>query len=86
MITYSHDEPYSVQIFFFGFIISSIVIINLENPQKLSKIIILSRIVHVIHWPQHPTSDQSSEQGKRRVESCKLKRSMQRRLHSTELI
>ena len=49
MITWSHDEPYSVQIFFFGFIINSIVIIDLENPQKLSKIIILSRIVHVIH-------------------------------------
>ena len=29
--------------------ISSIVIIVLKNPQKLSKIIILSRIVHVIH-------------------------------------
>ena len=34
---------------FFGFIINSIVSINLENPQKLSKLIILSRIVHVIH-------------------------------------
>ena len=49
MITWSHYEPYSVKIFFFGFIISSIVIIDLENPQKMSKIIILSDIVHVIH-------------------------------------
>ena len=49
MITWSHDEPYSVQIFFFGFIINSIVIIDLENPQKLYKIIILSRIIYVIH-------------------------------------
>ena len=49
MISWSHDEPYSVQIFLFRFIISSIVIIDLENPQKLSKIIILSYIVHLIH-------------------------------------
>ena len=48
MITWSHDEPYNVH-FFFQFIISSIVIIRLENPQKLFKIIILSPIVHVIH-------------------------------------
>ena len=49
MITWSNDEPYSVQIFFFGFIISSIVIIDLKSLQKLSKVIIPSRIVHVIH-------------------------------------
>jgi len=49
MTTWSHDEQYSVQIFFFGFIINSIVSINLEKSQKLSKLIILSRIVHVIH-------------------------------------
>ena len=49
MITWSHDEPYNVQIFFFWIIISSSVIIDLENPQKLSKINILSRIVHVMH-------------------------------------
>ena len=41
MITWSHDEPYSVQIFFFGIIISSVVIIDLENPPLLSKNIIL---------------------------------------------
>ena len=34
---------------FFGFIINSIVIFDLKNPQNLSKINILSRIVHVIH-------------------------------------
>ena len=48
MTTWSHDELYSVQILFFGFINNSIVIIDLKNPQKLSKIFILSRIVHVI--------------------------------------
>ena len=48
MITWSHDEPYSAQIFSFGFIISSIVIFDIGNPQKLSSIIILSRIVHGI--------------------------------------
>ena len=49
MITWSHDEPYSVQIFFFRFIINFIVILDLEKIQKLSKIIILSRILLVIH-------------------------------------
>ena len=49
MITWSHDEAYSVQIFFCGFIISSAVIIDLENHQNLTNIIILTRIFHVIH-------------------------------------
>ena len=49
MITWPHDEPYSDQTLFSGFIINSIAIIDLKNPQKLSKIIILSLIVHVIH-------------------------------------
>ena len=49
MIIWSHDEPYSVEILFFWFIISSIVIIDLENPKIQSKIIILSHIAHVIH-------------------------------------
>ena len=38
-----------LNIFFFGFINKSIVIIDFENPKTLSKIIILSCIVHVIH-------------------------------------
>ena len=49
MITWSHDEPYSVQILIIGFTIGSIVIIDLENPQNLSNTFILSRIVHVLH-------------------------------------
>ena len=49
MVTWANDEPYSVQIIFFRFIISSIVTIGLENPEKVCKIIILSRIVNVIH-------------------------------------
>ena len=32
MIKWFHDEPYCVQIFFLGFIISSIVIFDLEDP------------------------------------------------------
>ena len=58
MVTWSHDEPYSVQIIFFRFIISSIVTNGLENPEKVSKIIILRRIVNVIH--QAPDFGRSS--------------------------
>ena len=65
--------------FFFRFIISFIVIIDLENQQKLSKIIILSRIIHVYinsRLLQHITFVPSSVLGKRCVESCKFRRSM----------